>query len=192
MLKTDAAASKATTEQQARLAYVYVRQSSLGQVTQHRESTDLQYQLVTRAVQLGWPRERVRVIDEDLGKSGASAADRLGFQHLMAEVGLGRVGLVLSFDASRLARNNCDWYQLLDLSGIFGTLIADSERVYDPNLYTDRLLLGLSGMMSEAELHPWPGPSATQAPAAFRGLEQGQARRTEKAPACGASPAAKW
>lgn len=153
MRGTNGTPTKATTEQQARLAYVYVRQSSLGQVTHHRESTDLQYQLAQRAVQLGWPPERVKVIDEDLGKSGASAAERQGFQHLMAEIGLGGVGLVLSFDASRLARNNGDWYQLLELCAVFGTLIADSERVYDPNLYTDRLLLGLSGMMSEAELH---------------------------------------
>jgi DNA invertase Pin-like site-specific DNA recombinase len=145
--------SKINTKHQAKLAYVYIRQSSLGQVTHHQESTDLQYQLVTRAVQLGWPEERVKIIDEDLGKSGVSATEREGFQYLIAEIGLGRVGLVLSFDASRLARNNCDWYQLLELCGIFGSLIADSERVYDPNLFTDRLLLGLSGMMSEAEVH---------------------------------------
>jgi len=145
--------SKVSTKHQAKLAYLYIRQSSLGQVTHHRESTDLQYQLVTRAVQLGWPEERVKIIDEDLGKSGTSATEREGFQYLIAEIGLGRVGLVLSFDASRLARNNCDWYQLLELCGIFGSLIADSERVYDPNIFTDRLLLGLTGMMSEAEVH---------------------------------------
>ena len=95
----------------------------------------------------------MKVIDEDLGKSGASTTQRSGFQHLIAEIGLGRVGLVMSFDASRLARNNYDWSRLLELCGIFGSLIADSERVYDPNLFTDRLLLGLTGMMSEAELH---------------------------------------
>lgn len=153
MLATDTRSSKVTTEHLAKLAYVYVRQSSIGQVHRHPESTDLQYHLVERAVQLGWPRARVHVIDEDMGKSGASAADRAGFHQLIAEIGLGRVGLVLSFDASRLARNNSDWYQLLELCSVFGTLIADSERVYDPVLYTDRLLLGLSGMMSEAELH---------------------------------------
>ncbi len=153
MFGVDRSGSKITTEHLAKLAYIYVRQSSLEQVIRHRESTDLQYQLVDRAVQLGWPRERVKVIDEDLGKSGASATERSGFQRLIAEIGLGRVGLVLSFDASRLARNNRDWYQLLELCSVFGTLIADSERVYDPALYTDRLLLGLSGMMSEAELH---------------------------------------
>lgn len=145
--------SKVTTTHQAKLAYVYVRQSSLQQVLHHRESTDLQYRLVERAVHLGWPRERVQVIDDDLGQSGASVEHRLGFQRLTAEIGLGRVGLVVSLDASRLARNNKDWYQLLELCSLFGTLIADSESLYDPCLYTDRLLLGLSGMMSEAELH---------------------------------------
>src|SRR6266852_2838544 len=142
-----------TTAQRAKMAYVYIRQSSLMQVTRHAESTDLQYALVERAVALGWPRERVELIDEDLGKSGAQAEARGGFQRLLAEISLARVGLVLSFDASRLARNNRDWYQLLEVCSIFGTLIADGERLYDPRLYHDRLLLGLSGMMSEAELH---------------------------------------
>jgi len=142
-----------TTDQRAKMAYVYIRQSSLMQVTRHAESTDLQYSLVQRAVALGWPRERVELIDEDLGKSGAQAEARGGFQRLLAEISLARVGLVLSFDASRLARNNRDWYQLLEVCSIFGTLIADGERLYDPRLYHDRLLLGLSGMMSEAELH---------------------------------------
>jgi len=113
----------------------------------------VQYQLVKRAEKLGWPQDRIEVIDEDLGKSGVSAIDRQGFQYLIAQVGLGRGGLVLSFDASRVARNNFDWYKLLELCGVFGTLISDSERVYDPNIFTDRLLLGLSGMMSEAEVH---------------------------------------
>ena len=145
--------SLVTNTHQARLAYVYVRQSSLGQVTRHVESTDLQYRLRERAVALGWPRERVQIIDEDLGQSGASAEPRTGFQHLIAEISLARVGIVLSWDASRLARNNRDWYQLLELCGLFGTLLADGERLYDPSAYHDRLLLGLSGMMSEAELH---------------------------------------
>lgn len=142
-----------TAGHRAKRAYVYVRQSSPGQVKHHQESTDLQYRLVERAVALGWPRERITVIDEDLGKSGSSSADRLGFQQLMAEIGLGQAGLVLSLDASRLARNNRDWYQLLELCSVFGVLIADAERLYDPRTYHDRLLLGLSGMMSEAELH---------------------------------------
>jgi len=100
---------KVTTAHQAKLAYVYVRQSSLVQTIRHGESTELQYQLVERATQLGWPRDRVQVIDEDLGKSGASTTNRQGFQHLLAEISLGRVGLVVSLDASRLARNNSDW-----------------------------------------------------------------------------------
>jgi len=145
--------AKITPTQQAKLAYVYIRQSSLSQVLQHGESTELQYRLVERAVGFGWPRERVHVIDDDLGKSGTSSTDRHGFQTLIAEVGLGRVGLVLSFDASRLARNNSDWYQLIDLCSMFGVLIADGEHLYDPRLYHDRLLLGLTGMMSEAEIH---------------------------------------
>jgi DNA invertase Pin-like site-specific DNA recombinase len=153
MLRTELSSPKVSTEHLAKLAYVYVRQSSLSQVTHHHESTELQYHLVERAVRLGWPQERVKVIDDDLGKSGASANERHGFQSLLAEIGLGRVGLVLSFDASRLARNNSDWYQLLELCSVFGVLFSDSERVYDPGLYTDRMLLGLSGMMSEAELH---------------------------------------
>jgi DNA invertase Pin-like site-specific DNA recombinase len=142
-----------TTEQRAKMAYVSIRQSSLMQVTRHAESTELQYALVERAVKLGWPRERVEIIDEDLGKSGADAFARGGFQYLLAEISLARAGLVLSFDASRLARNNRDWSQLLEVCSIFGTLIADGERLYDPRLYHDRLLLGLTGMMSEAELH---------------------------------------
>ena len=137
----------------AKLAYVYVRQSSVNQVRQHQESTELQYRLVDRAVGLGWPRERVRVIDEDLGKSGAASAERYGFQRLIAEIGLGNAGLVLSLDASRLARNNRDWHQLLELCSLFGVILADGERLYDPGAYHDRLLLGLSGIMSEAELH---------------------------------------
>ena len=101
-----------TTDQLAKIAYVSIRQSSLMQVTRHAESTDLQYSLVQRAVALGWPRERVEIIDEDLGKSGADAFARGGFQYLLAEMSLARAGLVLSYDASRLARNNRDWYQL--------------------------------------------------------------------------------
>jgi DNA invertase Pin-like site-specific DNA recombinase len=149
-LSTD---ERITTTHRAKLAYVYVRQSSPGQVRHHQESTELQYRLVERAVFLGWPRERVHVIDDDLGKSGASSRDRRGFQTLIAEVGLGKAGLVISLDASRLARNNRDWHQLLELCSLFGVLIADGERLYDPGAYHDRLLLGLSGIMSEAELH---------------------------------------
>src|SRR3954470_11174454 len=145
--------SPVTTAHRAKLAYIYVRQSSAGQVRQHQESTELQYRLVDRAAGLGWPRERIEVIDDDLGKSGASGSERGGFQRLIAEIGLGKAGLVLSLDASRLARNNRDWHQLLELCSLFGVVIGDGERLYDPGLYHDRLLLGLSGLMSEAELH---------------------------------------
>lgn len=144
---------RVTTAQLAKRAYVYVRQSTAGQVRQHQESTQLQYRLVNRASSLGWPRDRIEVIDDDLGKSGASSDGRHGFQHLIAEIGLGKAGLVISLDASRLARNNRDWHQLLELCSLFGVLIADGERLYDPRTYHDRLLLGLSGIMSEAELH---------------------------------------
>jgi DNA invertase Pin-like site-specific DNA recombinase len=147
------AEERVTGAHRAKLAYVYVRQSSVNQVRQHQESTELQYRLVDRAVGLGWPRERVRVIDEDLGKSGAASTQRHGFQRLIGEIGLGNAGLVLSLDASRLARNNRDWHQLLELCSLFGVILADSERLYDPGAYHDRLLLGLSGIMSEAELH---------------------------------------
>ncbi len=153
MLTASEPAERVTTAHRAKLAYVYVRQSTAGQVRQHQESTQLQYRLVDRAAGLGWPRERITVIDDDLGKSGTSSVERQGFQRLIAEIGLGKAGLVLSFDASRLARNSRDWHQLLELCSIFGVLIADGERLYDPGAYHDRLLLGLSGIMSEAELH---------------------------------------
>jgi DNA invertase Pin-like site-specific DNA recombinase len=145
--------SPVTTAHRAKLAYIYVRQSTAGQVRQHQESTELQYRLVDRAAAFGWPKERIEVIDDDLGKSGTSSDGRGGFQRLIAEIGLGKAGLVFSLDASRLARNNHDWHQLLELCSLFGVLIADGERVYDPCAYHDRLLLGLSGIMSEAELH---------------------------------------
>jgi DNA invertase Pin-like site-specific DNA recombinase len=136
-----------------RLAIVYVRQSTLQQVEHHRESTALQYGLAEQAQRLGWPQPRVSVIDEDLGCSGASAENRTGFQRLVAEVGLGHVGMVLGFEVSRLARSCRDWYHLLEICALAGTLIADSDGIYDPALYNDRLLLGLKGTMSEAELH---------------------------------------
>ncbi len=136
-----------------RLAVVYVRQSTVQQVLDHRESTRLQYGLVTRAQDLGWAAERVVVIDDDLGQSGASAAARVGFQRLVSEVGMDHVGLVLGVDMSRLARSSKDWHQLLEICALFGTLIADVDGVYDPSQYNDRLLLGLKGTMSEAELH---------------------------------------
>src|SRR3954466_3941378 len=136
-----------------RLAIVYVRQSTLRQVEQNQESTRLQYALVERALGLGWARERVEVIDDDLGRSGASAANRPGFQRLVAEVGLGHVGLVLGIEMSRLARSCRDWHQLLEICALSDTLIGDADGIYCANDFNDRLLLGLKGTMSEAELH---------------------------------------
>jgi DNA invertase Pin-like site-specific DNA recombinase len=136
-----------------RLAVVYIRQSSMGQVLHHQESTKLQYSLVDMARRLGWAAERILTIDEDLGMSGASAQGRHGFQRLLAEVALDHVGIVLGVEMSRLARSNRDWHQLLELCARFGTLIGDLDGMYDPSLYNDRLLLGLKGTMSEAELH---------------------------------------
>jgi DNA invertase Pin-like site-specific DNA recombinase len=133
-------------------AYVYVRQSSPQQVRHHQESQRNQYALVERAVALGWPPEHVHIIDADLGQSGQDG-QRPGFRELVAEVSLGRVGLILAYEASRLARNNADWYALLDLAALRGTLLADTEGIYDPRNHNDRLLLGLRGMLSEAELH---------------------------------------
>ena len=127
-----------------RLALIYVRQSTMQQVERHQESTRLQYGLVDRALQLGWPKQRILVIDEDLGCSGATAEGRLGFQRLVAEVGLDHVGIVLGIEMSRLARSSRDWYQLLDVCAIFTTLIGDLDGIYDPSTYNDRLLLGLN------------------------------------------------
>jgi DNA invertase Pin-like site-specific DNA recombinase/uncharacterized protein YndB with AHSA1/START domain len=136
-----------------RAAIVYVRQSTNSQVEQHRESTARQYALAERARQLGWTKEQVILIDEDLGLSGASVAKRTGFTRLTSEVALGRVGIVLGLEVSRLARNNADWYRLLDLCGLTDTLIGDGDGLYHPALFNDRLVLGLKGTMSEAELH---------------------------------------
>lgn len=136
-----------------RLAMVYIRQSSPQQLVRHQESTQVQYNLKLRAHDLGWPEDRVVVIDDDLGKSGASIEGRLGFQRMVAEVTLDHVGIVLGVEMSRLARSCKDWYQLLEVCAVFGTLIADVDGVYDPAQYNDRLLLGLKGTMSEAELH---------------------------------------
>src|SRR4051812_17441689 len=139
--------------QRDRLAIVYVRQSSVNQVQHNRESTQLQYGLVDHAKRLGWEPERIAVIDDDLGVSGAAGAERPGFQRLLGEVALDHVGLVLGVEMSRLARSCKDWYQLLELCALFETLICDLDGLYDPGCYNDRLLLGLKGTMSEAELH---------------------------------------
>jgi excisionase family DNA binding protein len=134
-------------------AYVYVRQSTLTQMREHTESLIRQYELRERAVALGWDAHQVRVIDADLGRSGAEATAREGFKDLVADVGLGRVGIIFGIEVSRLARNNADWYQLLDLCALTDTLIADTDGVYHPADFNDRLVLGLKGTMSEAELH---------------------------------------
>src|SRR6266480_5007504 len=136
-----------------RKAIVYIRQSTPQQVLDHRESADRQYGLVHRATALGWPPGGVEVVAEDQGRSGQSAAGRLGFQHVLAEIGLDHVGIVFGLEMSRLARSNKDWHQLLELCAIFRTLLADQDGLYDPTDYNDRLLLGLKGTMSEAELH---------------------------------------
>ncbi len=145
--------SKITPDHLRRNAVVYVRQSSASQVEHNRESTERQYRLADRAVELGWPREQVQVVDEDLGVSGSGLTDRSGFARMTAEVALGHVGLVLGLEVSRLARNNADWYRLLDLCGVTDTLIGDGDGIYHPSLFNDRLVLGLKGTMSEAELH---------------------------------------
>jgi DNA invertase Pin-like site-specific DNA recombinase len=153
MALTPEAPQKVTAAHLARTAYLYVRQSTLRQVLENTESTARQYALRERAVALGWPLERVVVIDSDLGQSGASAADREGFQRLVTEVSLGRAGIVLGLEVSRLARNSSDWHRLLELCALADTLILDEDGLYDPAHFNDRLLLGLKGTMSEAELH---------------------------------------
>jgi DNA invertase Pin-like site-specific DNA recombinase len=145
--------AKITASHHSRQAIVYLRQSSSAQVEHNRESTERQYALATKARELGWPDERIVVIDEDLGLSGSGSVARSGFARLTAEVALARVGLVLGLEVSRLARNNADWHRLIDLAGLTDTRIGDADGIYHPALFNDRLLLGLKGTMSEAELH---------------------------------------
>ena len=144
---------KVSADHLARDAFLYVRQSSLRQVFENTESTKRQYALRERAAALGWPLERIHVIDSDLGRSGASAGERDGFQHLVTEVAMGHAGIVLGLEVSRLARNNADWHRLIELAALSHTLILDEDGIYDPGHFNDRLLLGLKGTMSEAELH---------------------------------------
>jgi hypothetical protein len=144
------AATKVTADHLRRAAYIYVRQSTLRQVLENTTSTDRQYGLRQRAVALGWASDQVVVIDSDLGQSGASAADREGFQRLVADVGLGKAGIVCGLEVSRLARNNADWQHLLEICALTETLILDEDGLYDPCTFNDRLLLGLKGQMSEA------------------------------------------
>ena len=144
---------KVTADHLKRNAYLYIRQSTLRQVIENTESTKRQYALRQRAMTLGWPAERIVVIDSDQGQSGESAADREGFQKLVSEVSLGRAGIVLGLEVSRLARNCADWHRLLEICALSHTLILDEDGLYDPCDFNDRLLLGLKGAMSEAELH---------------------------------------
>jgi DNA invertase Pin-like site-specific DNA recombinase len=136
-----------------RTAYVYIRQSSATQVLINRESTERQYQLSERAAQLGWSRTQIQVIDEDLAQTASGVVIRHGFAQMIQEVGLGQVGIILCLEASRIARNNAEWYRLLELCGVTDTLIGDLDGLYHPGLFNDRLLLGLKGTMAEAELH---------------------------------------
>ncbi len=145
--------SKVSTAHQQRLAYIYIRQSTAAQVEHNRESTDRPYQLIGRARDLGWPNDRIKVVDADLAKSADGLVERNGFDTMFTDVALHNVGLILSIEVSRLARNNSDWYRLLDLCGVTDTLIGDEDGLYHPGLFNDRLLLGLKGTMAEAELH---------------------------------------
>src|SRR6266566_3419933 len=149
----DTAASKVTAAHLSRTALLYVRQSSLKQVIHNTESAIRQYDLRGKAIALGWAASQITVIDIDQGQSGSSAADREGFQQLVAEVSLGLAGIVLGLECCRLARNNADWHQLLEICAMTGTLICDEDGLYDPRNFNDRLLLGMKGQMSEAELH---------------------------------------
>src|SRR6266704_5908815 len=147
------AVQKITARHLTRQAMLYVRQSTLHQVLENTESTARQYGLRERAIALGWETSRIVVIDQDLGQSGVSVVDRLGFQRLVAEVGLGRVGLVMGLEVSRLARSSLDWHHLLEMCAMTGSLILDEDGLYAPATFNDLLLLGLKGTLSEAELH---------------------------------------
>ena len=152
-------ATKVSASHLARTTYLYVRQSTLRQVMENTESTQRQYALRQRAVALGWPTEAIVTIDSDQGQSGASSTDREGFQHLVAEVGLGRAGIVLGLEVSRLARNSADWHRLLEICALSDTLICDEDGLYNPSDFNDRLLLGLKGTMSEALCRHWHNAS---------------------------------
>ena len=138
---------KVTPNHTKRTAFVYIRQSSPAQVEYNRESTARQYALLEKAQELGWAKEQVIVIDEDLGVSGSGFADRSGFARMTAEVALGHAGIVFGLEVSRVARNNADWYRLFDLCSITDTLVGDSDGIYHPALFNDRLVLGLKGIM---------------------------------------------
>ena len=145
--------AKASSRQLQKTAYIYVRQSTMGQVRHHRESTERQYALKEKAMNLGWTENFVRVLDGDLGRSGASMVGRTDFKTIVTDVSLGKVGAVFALEASRLARSNADWHRLIEICGITGTLIVDEDGCYDPSDFNDGLLLGLKGTMAQAELH---------------------------------------
>ena len=145
--------SKITNEHHSKIAYVYLRQSTMGQVRLHQESTQRQYALREKAVEMGWPSSRVKVLDGDLGLSGTEMSQREDFKLLVAEVSMQKVGGVFALEASRLSRSCVDWHRLLELCALTGTLIVDEDGTYDPAQFNDQLLLGLKGAMSEAELH---------------------------------------
>ena len=145
--------SKVQARHLKRSAFLYVRQSSLRQVFENSESTKRQYDLRQRAISLGWHLDQVIIIDSDQGQSGKSSADREGFQRLVTEVSLGRAGIVMGLEVSRLARNSSDWHRLLEICALTDTLVLDDDGLYNPAHFNDRLLLGLKGTMSEAELH---------------------------------------
>ncbi len=145
--------TKVTSQHLEKMAYIYVRQSSMGQVRHHRESTERQYALRKKANTLGWPASRIQVLDGDLGRSGTSMVDRTDFKTIVADVSLGKAGAVFALEASRLARSNADWHRLIEICGITDTLIIDEDGCYDPSDFNDGLLLGLKGTMAQAELH---------------------------------------
>jgi DNA invertase Pin-like site-specific DNA recombinase len=144
---------KVTAGHLRRNAYLYIRQSTLKQLAENQESAKRQYNLKDRAIALGWPKDQVIVIDSDTGQSGAESQDREGFQRLVAEVGMGKAGIVMGLEVSRLARNCADWHRLIEICALADTLILDEDGIYDPGHFNDRLLLGMKGTMSEAELH---------------------------------------
>ena len=148
---------KITAAHLRRQAYIYIRQSTLRQVFENTESTERQYALRQRVQALGWAPEQILVIDQDLGQSGASAADRQGFQTLVAEVSLGHVGLAMGLEVSRLARNSADWHQLVELCSLSNTLIGDDDGLYDPHQFNDRLVLGLKGAIRSPTGRSWIG-----------------------------------
>lgn len=148
-----ASTSKIRPEHLSRPAIVYIRQSTLAQVRYNQESTERQYALQAKALSLGWSQEQIQVIDEDLGVSGSGRSQRQGFQQLVARVSFGEVGAIFGLEISRLARSSADLLRLLELCGLFNTIVADEDGIYDLSDFNDRLILGFKGTMSEAELH---------------------------------------